>query len=390
MSLIPAIVLACHLCGAVPSELPVYSVQTRTGTLQGRLAGFDEDGTLRLADPERVVAPEAWFEVQAKAASRPPLPQREVLRLSHGDWLPLEPGTTPRLQQGRLLVQPSRTLGDGPPWSLFLPYVSSWVAVAPAADGSRGSLPGRDILLLRNGDRVEGSLVKLQPKEPCEMQANQRTLAFPIEQVSTVLWNSESQARPKWRKPAYHVILASGARLHCKQLRFLPDTQRWQGKTWFASEVEFDAAQLVALERWFGDDVFLSDLEPQREIHTPYLDVAHPWERLPACVLAGSVYEKAIRQTPRSELTYRLDGGYRWFDAQVGLEETATSKSRIRIAVKLDGKVHGVGEDRSLADGPAHLRINVRDVRELTLSVDFGSFGPVRARALWANPRLIK
>ena len=58
----------------------------------------------------------------------------------------------------------------------------------------------------------------------------------------------------------------------------------------------------------------------------------------------------------------------------------------------VDGKEQIPGPEKELTgkDAPLPVRIDVSKARELTLVVDFGSYGDVQAHVNWGDARLIR
>jgi hypothetical protein len=111
--------------------------------------------------------------------------------------------------------------------------------------------------------------------------------------------------------------------------------------------------------------------------------------------LGGSTYDKGLGMHSESRLTYTLDGGYRRFEAVVGLDEQTGRGGRVRIQVLVDGRPQALGWDKelTLADGPRAVRVDLTGARELTLVVAFrnGGRGPdAQDHVNWGDARLIR
>ena len=80
-----------------------------------------------------------------------------------------------------------------------------------------------------------------------------------------------------------------------------------------------------------GQAVYLSDLVPKRYEFTPFF-LEIQWPLVPDANVAGrqlslgnDFYDKGLGMHTKSQVTYALDGNYRWFEARVGLEGTGSS-----------------------------------------------------------------
>src|SRR5262249_47929596 len=135
------------------------------------------------------------------------------------------------------------------------------------------------------------------------------------------------------------------------------DGQTLTGKTLFGAAVSIPAKDLVALYVFQGRAVYLSDLKPRRYEHTPYLDVAWPYVADGSVAgrmlrVGGSVYDKGLGLHSASRLTYDLAGGYRRFEALVGLDDRSGRGGSARVQVLLDGKATAFDREVTGRGGP--------------------------------------
>jgi len=192
-------------------------------------------------------------------------------------------------------------------------------------------------------------------------------------------------------------VLAGGGRVHLTRLQFDSIQKRWVGRSSAGADVAMAEQGLIAMDLLRGQAVYLSELAPARYAHTPYLGVRWPLGEDASAAgrllrVGDQCYDKGVGLHGRCRVTYRLDGKYAWFEATAGLDPSAGSKGRARLAVFVDGKEHplGEGKERTAQDPPLPVLLDVRDARELTLVVDFGSLGDVQACVNWGGARLLK
>ena len=169
------------------------------------------------------------------------------------------------------------------------------------------------------------------------------------------------------------------------------------GKTLFGAAVDVPLSEIRALDVRQGPAVYLSDLSPESYQHTPFLNISWPLMKDASVVgrplrLGPDTFDKGLGMHTQSRATYKLLGKYRWFEAVVGLDERTGAWAELRVKVMLDGKEQDLkaGPVRSLSDGPLTLRLDVRQAKELTLSIDYADFGDVQGHVNWADARLIK
>jgi hypothetical protein len=153
----------------------------------------------------------------------------------------------------------------------------------------------------------------------------------------------------------------------------------------------------MALDVYQGKAVYLSDLGVSKYEFRPYLDTAWPLA-LDANVaghdlrLGGSSYDKGLGLHSHARATYRLAGGYRRFEALVGLDDRDGAGGRVRVRVLADSKPLelGAGEELAGRGRPLAVSVPVAGVRELTLEVEFGQDGDVQDVVNWADARLVR
>jgi hypothetical protein len=255
----------------------------------------------------------------------------------------------------------------------------------------------RDVAYLKNGDRIEGTLVALGPKIGCVMTVAGKRIETPWPHLAGLAWNTERSVRPRAKKPYFRAVLEGGARVSFQELRFDEKTRRFFGKTLFGAALDWPEENMLALDVRHDAVVDLSELTPSRYEHRPFLGVSWPLVKDAAATgqplrLGGNAYEKGLGTHAACRVSYRLDGKYQRFDALVGLDEVAARLGRAKVALELDGKRIPLNEGKEMIarDAPLVVRQDVRGVRELTLIVDVGAFGDVQANVNWAKARLIK
>lgn len=144
-----------------------------------------------------------------------------------------------------------------------------------------------------------------------------------------------------------------------------------------------------------GAVVFLSDLEPERVVETPFFDVVYPYRKDrsvdgAALKLRGKVFRKGLGVHSKSELTYALDGKFSRVQAVIGIDDEVGKKGNVIFAVLGDGKeLYRSPEIVGGAD-PVALDVKLEGVSRLTLRVDFGRDFHIADHADWADARLVR
>lgn len=388
------------IAGPAP-QFQVYTVDGRT--FSGSLSRLAADGTAHLGNGLSVSGAEI-VRIQRHGSSLPAFPEGASLVLTNGNRIRLDVKNDFRLEEGRLHFHLSPPCREAANKEIRLPRSFArvlWLAAPQRVDDTETLMhrlvhgrQARDLLILRNGDRLEGSLQSLDWKKGCIMEAEQRTVTVELARVACITFSSELQAMLRPALPFYHVILADGSRLDFATLELEADARHFKGKTVFAARLEIPMEHVVAIDYRRANIVYLSDLEPKFYEHTPFLDLTWPLVKDAAVTgkplqLAGSTYDKGLGLHAQSKVRYALDGKFRWFEALVGLAEPGPGRCRIRVL--LDGKAQDIGNQQlTFRDPPVRIRLNAQTAKELTLETLFGSFGDVKARVNWADARLLR
>ena len=143
-----------------------------------------------------------------------------------------------------------------------------------------------------------------------------------------------------------------------------------------------------------GPVVPLTDLEPAEKKTVPFFDAIRPPVRgrsLDARPLriGDRRYVTGWGVEPRTELTFRLDGTYRWFHVDVGIDEEVGDHGNVAFRIELDGRVayRSGPVTGAMQAQPVHL--NVARAKVMRLIVDFGADAHLLDHADWAEPILI-
>ena len=256
----------------------------------------------------------------------------------------------------------------------------------------------RETVWLRNGDIIQGNLLKLDP-QGLDIEVDRKEVKVEGSKIAVIALNNEL-ARTLLPKERYaQLVLADGSRLGLASAR--SDGPTLTATTLFGETVTVPLDHVISLDIRQGQAVYLSDLKPASYEYSPYLPgLAYSW-MADGCVgdgspagddlrLGGATYVKGLGMHSESRITYALDAHYRRFEAVVGLDDRFGQKGKVRLQVLADGKPRDWGWDKELTarDGPQEVRLDVKGVRELTLVVEYGRFD--QGQVNWADARLVK
>jgi hypothetical protein len=392
---------------AQPPAPPRFEAHTAAGTPRaGALEHLGANWAVRLTTGAAAVEVKGGDLVTLRRLDLP-LPRHPTapqVVLTNGDRVPLRPGSVPRLARGRLHFRPAAPLRaddlDPPVTQVAL----VWLAPPnhteePALLLRRLAAQRRagDLVLLRDGDSVQGALLGLDDAGGCRVKAGRREVNLPLARVAVVALGTGAPPLPPAAGPHAHLVLSNGCRLGLASASADGKRQLLTGKPLFGAAVEAPLAEVVALDVRGGPAVYLSELEPTAYEHTPFLGATWPLVKDGSVSgrelrLGGSTYDRGLGAHAAARVTYDLAGCYRRFEALVGLDEDTARRGQARLGVRVDGKERKLDREGKLTSrgGPLRVRVDVRGARALTLVVDFDRFGDVQAHVNWVDARLIK
>jgi hypothetical protein len=272
-------------------------------------------------------------------------------------------------------------------------------------DDVRSAGGKQDQVLLTNQDRLTGT-VKQLAGGTLTLATDAGDAELPLSRVEAVFLEPSPHPSPKAREISSGMIvgLRDGSLLYAKSVQ--ADEASLKLQTAGGVKLSGGTCDDIAVVQSLGADfVYLSDLEPADYRHVPYLDIAWPYQRdrnlqgEPLSV-GGRLYLKGVAMHSAARLTYRLDGTYRRFDAEVALDDSAGGHPLGRVggsvtfAVYLlrGGKwqeVFNSGVVRG-GDTPRQVSVDLAGAAAMTLTVDFADRGDELDHADWLDARLVK
>ena len=90
-----------------------------------------------------------------------------------------------------------------------------------------------------------------------------------------------------------------------------------------------------------------------------------------AALAAPRTFPKGLALRSRTEIVYRLPGGFRRFIATAGIDPATTAAGNVRLAILGDDRV--LVESEVTGDQPAHpIQLDIANVKRLKIAVDYG------------------
>jgi hypothetical protein len=361
------------------------------------LLSLGEDWSVRLGGREEVRAagPEV-LALRRAGAAMPSMPVRNLVLFANGDALPI---SRVRLVDERFVLTPR--VGATKEFRVSPSQVALVWLTSPDGerhpDKMRRTLAAgqrtRDRILLRNGDSLEGTLTGMDEKT-VRLEVDKRQRELQLDKIAVIAMNTELTSRRQPKGPYARLVLANGSRLTLASAT--SDGQTLSGKLASGAPVQVKVQDLVALSLFQGRADYLSDLKPSKIEQTPFLDAAAPpvidgSAKGRDLRVAGGVYDKGLGMHSACRMTYELAGGYKRFEAVVGLDDATGRNGSARVGLLVDGKPQKLGLEGDLThrNGPLSVRIELNGAKHLTLVVDFGDRGDVQADVNWIDARLI-
>src|SRR5262249_12417825 len=150
-----------------PAKAPRFVIETAADShVSCEVVTLDGNG-MTVTDGRAPFKIERLLEMRRESRSLPPLLTQNVLILATGDRIALDVGASAVLEENRLLVWPAKTsfpTANAKGLSIYLPYIAAavWALPEGVEDGNQfvallqEELRKRDVIYLKNGDRIEG------------------------------------------------------------------------------------------------------------------------------------------------------------------------------------------------------------------------------------------
>lgn len=413
--------LASVLATAVLAAPPQVTVTTLSGDQHsGELAGLARD-SIRLtkdgAEEKLTVADlmEVRFAPPAAAAGAPVSGPVVIATLSDGSTLQ---ATAVRVARREMTL-------ESPVWgTVKLPITAvaglRFAGSDQQVNASWTELSARqrkeDMLVVQKGavlDHLKGTIGEITDESVTFVLAGDdegkaESVQVKKQKIFGILYSTR---KPPTQQPACEALAVGGDRL---KLRFAT----WNGEEWQAAlvvggEVKLAPERLLALDFSLGKVKYLSDMEWRDMKLTPYWDTETdrilfaPQKdrngdggrlrlgvplRQGSRFLVSKVYSRGLWVHSKTVIKYRLNGDYRRLTAMMGISYDMQRYSRGDVSVKIAGDGRPLFEgDVTWTEPGRPLDLDVTDVRELEILVDFGKDQlPFGDELVLADAKLVK
>jgi hypothetical protein len=260
-----------------------------------------------------------------------------------------------------------------------------------------GSDSTTDVVILDNGDVLRGLLLGLAD-DRLSFQTNEARLEIETGRITALIFNPKLVKKPPSADLRMVAGFRDGSRLVAGSWR--PGLRGVAFLTVGGLEVAAESSQLVSLQPLGGAVTYLSDLPIANYRHRPYLSIDWPC-KLDRNVTGGRLrcggqpYDKGLGLHSVAVLTYRLDGDYRRFEAELGIDDSTKGRGSVEVRIYADdgsGKWQPKLTSKTIRGGdrPEPIAVDVRDAKRLSIIVDLADRGDELDHANLLDARLIR
>lgn len=228
----------------------------------------------------------------------------------------------------------------------------------------------KDLLVLKNSDRLEGILETLE--DQIGWEGAQGKVKYPIGRISALLFTQEGAGKKDAPAAALWVCLKSGARFHLEKSKL--EKGMVHGEIAGGSPVRFPVENLVEAT-WMGSARFLTSSDAT--------GVTPPESR--EFFLGGSCFTRGIALKGSSSVKVVLEPMNKRFMAWLGMDEIHGRLGKGDFWVRSSGKELGRWRDVSLETGPVEVNLDVSGLKELELGVDMAPGLGAFQQGDWVN-----
>ncbi len=248
-----------------------------------------------------------------------------------------------------------------------------------------------DRLLLHNGDMVTG-LIRSFENDVIEVDTDIGPPKVEASAVAAMVFDPALRQETVSRGLRAWVGLANGSLLLAKTVTM---TEKSLAITTTGGQVlKTTPDQLAGLQPLGGRAVYLSDLDADHR-HLPFLSLRWPYH-VDRNVTAGRLrsgkrlYLKGLGVHSTARLTYRLDGTYGRFQADLGIDDSTEGRGSVRFRVYIDRKPIHLSKTIRGGDLPVPVSLDITGAKTLDLVVDYADRADQLDHANWLDARIIK
>lgn len=291
----------------------------------------------------------------------------------------------------------------------------------------------QDILLLKNGSRLSGTLLSKSPASDAPggdsvfqlaLKADEKPLSIPADRVVAWLASGNSETTPADSAALGWLGFADGSLLHVQSAETFPKRSGkdvpWQGlrlhltdnsTLLFTFERPLATHQSLESELVYAEPHLSSvkrlgpSLIPQYK-YIPWLSTSagadKTWPYVWNAGLLGDelsvkkkLYRIGLAMHSASRTIFEVEPGHKQFVTELGIEDSAASQGSVAGQILLQrptGKWETVSRPVVVRQGeaPQQIVVPLGDAVRITLVIDFADQGDIGDHAVWLDPRFEK
>jgi hypothetical protein len=270
------------------------------------------------------------------------------------------------------------------------------LSAATGATDGRGLMAGdADRLLLVNGDEVAGTIERLADGK-VRLQGNVGPLELETSRATAVVFRASAALGEGPRGTEFlgaRIGFRDGTRLRVSSLVVGENSLR----ATLPGGMALNAApkELVFLQPFGGQVVYLSDLKPEGYRHVPFLSLAWPYRtdrNVAGGMLrgGGAVCLKGLGMHSASRLSYVLSGPFRRFQADLAVDDRTNGGGSVGFRVFVDGQVRYTSPIVRGGQAPVPVSVDLVGAKRIDLVVDYADRADEQDHANWLNARLVR
>ena len=252
---------------------------------------------------------------------------------------------------------------------------------------------GEDMVLLANGDRVQGEFERLDGAF-VQIKTAAGQLKLDRSRVRAIRMNPDLTQAPKIPGRRLVLSLRDGSRVTLSSLEL--NDREMKCQTFAKAVFQVPAEECLTCKVYGGRAIPLADREPSQITFVPYL--SHQWPLVRntnvlggPLAIRGTEYSTGLGVHSRSVVTYDLQPSDREFRATVGIDDAASGAGSVRFGIELDGQRKW--DSQEVTGRSARLDVppvNLGGARKLTLIVDFGANADIADYANWCDAVIVR
>jgi hypothetical protein len=258
-----------------------------------------------------------------------------------------------------------------------------------------------DIILTQAGDRAEGTVLSISSAGVVYKSKRLDTEVTVTLEKTAGVWMMMEDAPPKEPASLHATVLTSDGSSTRGEIQSLKDGALTL-KDLYGTVHKIPANLLSGIYIKNGRVVYLSDVKPATvEEDANYIrgpkkmssDLDFPYQRDRSArggklIVGGVEHRKGVGVRARSLLVYALDGGFKRFQAMLGLDAASMGLGAVKVEIEVDGKKVKEATLKG-AEAPVPVDLDVSGAKELRLLVTWAGFGQSDF-VDWASARLIR